>query len=69
MIMTDEKMLEAVLEKLEFKGEPRGERKGITFWVTPEEHAIYHKLQEKSNRSFGKSFESLLRRVIAKKAV
>ncbi len=57
--------IENVLEHLEFTGDERGERKGITFWVTPEEHAAYHKLQMQSNKNFGKSFERLLKKVLA----
>lgn len=62
--MTDEKALEAVLEQLEFTGESREEKKGITFWVTLEEHETYMGWQRKSSKRFGKSFEALLRKIL-----
>jgi len=64
----EEKIIEALMTELEFTGEGRGERKGITFWVKPDVHAVYLKVQEDSKKNFGKSFERLLTKVLRKKA-
>jgi hypothetical protein len=40
-----------------FEGDARGRSKGrqpVTFWLTPEEKALYDELQEMSGRKFSK---------------